>query len=99
MGIARGNSHPGHQATTELHHNQTGLNGPHTTPNRRTQLTGAPQAADWTEVEADVAAAEKIAAENAAAENTAAENAAAENATAESDTEMTASGTAPPMTS
>jgi hypothetical protein len=99
MGIARGNGHPGYQTTTELHHNQTGLNGPHTTPNRRTQLTGAPQAADWTEVEADVAAAEKIAAENAAAENTAAENAAAENATAESDTEMTASGTAPPMTS
>jgi hypothetical protein len=51
---------------------------------RPTQRTGAPEAADWTEAET---------------ENDAAENTAAENAATESDTEMTASGTAPPMTS
>jgi FKBP-type peptidyl-prolyl cis-trans isomerase len=67
--------------------------------NERTPRTGAPEAADWTEVEAEIDAAETAAAENAAAENTATENAAAENDAAESDTEMTASGTAPPMTS
>jgi hypothetical protein len=52
-----------------------------------------PAAADWTEVEADIAADE-----SAAAEIVAAANAMAENDTTESDTEMTASGIAPPMT-
>jgi hypothetical protein len=61
---------------------------------KQPQRTRAPEAADWTEVEADLAEAE-----HAAAESTKAEKAAAENPETESDTEMTASGIAPPMTS
>jgi predicted RNA-binding Zn-ribbon protein involved in translation (DUF1610 family) len=68
-----------------------------------------PQTTDWTEVEAKITATNSAAAANTMTENAAATNAAAENATAanvaaenteaESDTEMTASGTTPPMTS
>jgi hypothetical protein len=62
-----------------------------------------PEAADWAEVEAEVAASENIPAESATAVNTADGNATdksttATNAATESDTEITASGTALPMT-
>jgi hypothetical protein len=97
MGIARGHDHLGRQTTTKENRNRTRLIDPHTTPHRSTQLTGAPQEADWSEVEAEIDAAESAAAEIATAENEATEN--TEIATAESDTEMIASGTAPPMTS
>jgi hypothetical protein len=97
MGIARGHGHPGRQTTTEENRNRPRLIDPHTTPYRSTQLTGAPQAADWSEVEAEIDAAKSAAAEIAATGNEATEN--AETAAAESDTEMTTSGTAPPMTS
>jgi hypothetical protein len=73
MGIARGHGQPGRCATQEAH--------------KQTPLTGAPEAADWSEIEEEISAAENSA------------NTAAENTTAESDTEMTTSGTAPPMTS
>jgi hypothetical protein len=85
MRITRGHSQPGRRPTQEAH--------------RQIPLTGAPEAADWSEIEEEIAAAEIVAAANAEAENTAAENAETENDIAESDTEMTTSGTAPPMTS
>jgi hypothetical protein len=56
---------------------------------RPIQRTGGREAADRTEVEADIAAAGSITAENAAAENGAVDD----------NTEMAASGTAPPMIS
>ena len=79
MEIARGYGQPGLHRTQEAH--------------KQTTWTGAPEAADWSEVEEEIAAAENTAAGNAAAENVE-----TENDRAESDTEMTTSGTAPPMT-
>jgi hypothetical protein len=97
--IARGNGQP------RPPQNLSG-SGPSATPreNRPTQLTGASEAADWTEVEAEIDAAERAAAERAAAERDAAKYATAEIEAAaiaeqDRDTEMTASGIAPPMTS
>jgi hypothetical protein len=79
-GIACGYGQPGLRPTQEAH--------------KQTPLTGAPEVADWSEIEEEIATAE-----NAAAANAAAEKVETENDTAESETEMTTSGTVPLMTS
>jgi hypothetical protein len=94
MRIARGYGQPGWRPTQETH--------------KQMPLTGAPEAADWSEIEEEIVAATNATAVNAAAANTATANATAENAaaanvetensTAESDTEISTSGIAPPMT-